>query len=49
MTLDRVAKMLEFYGRDVIVLVGGGLLSAGPRITQETAAFVDAVARHHFA
>jgi ribulose-bisphosphate carboxylase large chain len=49
MTLDRVAEMLEFYGRDVIVLIGGGLLSAGPRITQETAAFVDAVARHHFA
>ena len=49
MTLDRVAEMLEFYGQDVIVLVGGGLLSAGPRITQETAAFVDAVARHHSA
>ena len=49
MTLDRVAEMLEFYGRDVIVLVGGGLLSAGAHITQETAAFVDAVARHHFA
>ena len=49
MTLDRVTEMLEFYGRDVIVLIGGGLLSAGPRITQETAAFVDAVARHHFA
>ena len=49
MTLDRVAEMLEFYGHDVIVLVGGGLLSAGAHITQETAAFVDAVARHHFA
>lgn len=49
MTLDRVAEMLEFYGQDVIVLVGGGLLSAGPRIIQETAAFVDAVARHHSA
>ncbi|ARQ02743.1 ribulose 1,5-bisphosphate carboxylase [Pseudorhodoplanes sinuspersici] len=49
MTLDRVAEMLEFYGLDVIVLVGGGLLSAGTRITQETAAFVDAVVRHQTA
>ncbi len=49
MTLDRVAEMLQFYGNDVIVLIGGGLLSAGARITQETAAFVDAVARHQSA
>ncbi len=49
MTLDRVAEMLDFYGRDVIVLVGGGLLSAGARITQETAAFVEAVAQHRTA
>lgn len=49
MTLDRVAEMLEFYGHDVIVLVGGGLLAAGDRLTEETAAFVDAVRRHHAA
>jgi len=49
MTLDRVAEMLQFYGNDVIVLIGGGLLAAGARITEETAAFVDAVARHHAA
>lgn len=49
MTLNRVPEMLEFFGRDVILLIGGGLLLAGERITQETAAFVDAVARHHAA
>ena len=49
MTLDRVAEMLQFYGNDVIVLIGGGLLAAGARITQETAAFVEAVARHQSA
>lgn len=49
MTLDRVSEMLDFYGKDVIVLIGGGLLAAGERITQETAAFVEAVARHHAA
>jgi ribulose-bisphosphate carboxylase large chain len=46
MTLDRVAEMLKFYGRDVMLLIGGGLLAAGARITEETAAFVAAVARH---
>jgi ribulose-bisphosphate carboxylase large chain len=46
MTPDRVAEMLQFYGRDVMLLIGGGLLAAGARITEETAAFVAAVARH---
>lgn len=43
MTLDRVPEMLEFYGPDVMLLIGGGLLAAGDRLTDETAAFVDAV------
>jgi ribulose-bisphosphate carboxylase large chain len=46
MTLDRVAEMLQFYGNDVMLLIGGGLLAAGERMTEETAAFVAAVARH---
>lgn len=46
MTPDRVAEMLKFYGRDVMLLIGGGLLAADARITEETAAFVDAVTRH---
>jgi ribulose-bisphosphate carboxylase large chain len=46
MTPDRAAEMLQFYGRDVMLLIGGGLLAAGARIPEETAAFVAAVMRH---
>jgi ribulose-bisphosphate carboxylase large chain len=46
MTLDRVAEMLQFYGRDVMLLIGGGLLAAGERMSEATAAFVAAVVRH---
>jgi ribulose-bisphosphate carboxylase large chain len=46
MTPDRVPEMLAFYGRDVMLLIGGGLLAAGARITEEAAAFVAAVTRH---
>jgi ribulose-bisphosphate carboxylase large chain len=46
MTPDRVPEMLQFYGADVILLIGGGLLAAGERMTEEAAAFVDAVVRH---
>ncbi len=38
-TMDRLAGILEFYGPDIMVLMGGGLLAAGDRITQETAKF----------
>lgn len=43
MTTDRVAEMLDFYGNDAMLLIGGGLLAAGARLSEETAAFVDAV------
>lgn len=46
MTLERVPEMLEFYGPDVILLIGGGLLAARERLTDVTAAFVDAVRQH---
>jgi ribulose-bisphosphate carboxylase large chain len=46
MTLDRVGEMLKFYGRDVMLLIGGGLLAAGEHMTEETAAFVATVVQH---
>jgi ribulose-bisphosphate carboxylase large chain len=46
MTPDRIDEMLQFYGQDVMLLIGGGILAAGARVSEETAAFVAAVARH---
>jgi ribulose-bisphosphate carboxylase large chain len=43
MTLDRAPEMLSSYGVDVMLLIGGGLLSARDRITTVTEAFVKAV------
>lgn len=48
MTLDRVAEMLDFYGPDIMLLIGGGLLTARERLTQETRAFVEAVKTHRY-
>jgi ribulose-bisphosphate carboxylase large chain len=48
MTTDRVAEMLDFYGPDIMLLIGGGLLSARERLPQETKAFVDAVKAHRY-
>jgi len=45
MTLARVAEMLQFYGKDVMLLIGGDLLSAGTRMTEEAAKFQQAVAQ----
>lgn len=49
MTLQRVPEMLDYYGRDAMLLIGGGLLGA-PRaaIAQEAAGFVRAVAEHDY-
>jgi len=46
MTLDRVDEILDFYGNDTILLIGGNLLAAGERLAAETAAFTRRVARH---
>jgi ribulose-bisphosphate carboxylase large chain len=46
MTLDRVPEMLDFYGPDAMLLIGGSLLAARERLAEETAAFTRAVARH---
>src|SRR5262245_18757471 len=46
MTPRRVPEMLDFYGADIMLLIGGGLLEAGERLVEETAAFVAAVQGH---
>jgi ribulose-bisphosphate carboxylase large chain len=46
MTLDRVPELLDFYGPDTMLLIGGSLLSAKDRLTEEAAAFAARVARH---
>ena len=49
MTPQRVPEMLRFYGKDVMLLIGGALLSA-PRdeLAAETARFVRAAAEHDY-
>jgi S-methyl-5-thioribulose 1-phosphate isomerase len=46
MTIDRVGEMLDFYGVDVMLLIGGALLEAGERLPEATAAFVAEVKRY---
>ena len=48
MTTARVNEMLDFYGADIMLLIGGGLLSARERLVEETAAFVGAVKDHRY-
>jgi len=43
MTPERVPEMLDFYGADTMLLIGGGLLVARDRIVEETRAFVTSV------
>ncbi len=43
MELARVPELLDFFGRDVMLLIGGSLLLARERIPQEGAAFHRAV------
>jgi ribulose-bisphosphate carboxylase large chain len=43
MTTERVPEMLDFYGPDTILLIGGNLLAAGERLTEKTAEFVSLV------
>ena len=49
MSTDRVREMLDFYRADVMLLIGGGLLSARDRLVQETRAFVAAVHGYDYA
>jgi ribulose-bisphosphate carboxylase large chain len=48
MTLERVPEMLDFYGPDAMLLIGGSLLEARERLTEQTAAFTRAVAEHGY-
>jgi ribulose-bisphosphate carboxylase large chain len=48
MTVERVPEMLDFYGRDVMLLIGGNLLVARERLTEETGIFTRAVAEHRY-
>jgi len=48
MTMERVPEMLDFYGPDAMLLIGGSLLAARERLTEETAAFTRAVAQHSY-
>jgi ribulose-bisphosphate carboxylase large chain len=45
MTVDRVEEMVAFYGRDVMLLIGGGLLSAGNALLERSREFVAKVAQ----
>ena len=46
MSVARVPEMLDFYGRDVMLLIGGNLLAEGDRLSEATAAFVATVHQH---
>jgi len=48
MTTNRVGEMLDFYGSEVMLLIGGALLQARERLTQETAAFVAKVKGYRY-
>jgi ribulose-bisphosphate carboxylase large chain len=44
MTVDRVEEIVAFYGCDVMLLIGGGLLSAGNALLERSREFVAKVA-----
>ena len=46
MTAERVPEILDFYGTDVMLLLGGSLLQARERLTDVTRAFTGTVARY---
>ncbi|SED07816.1 ribulose-1,5-bisphosphate carboxylase/oxygenase large subunit [Rhizobiales bacterium GAS188] len=48
MTLARVPELLDFYGAEVMLLIGGNLLAARERLVEETAAFVASVERYFY-
>jgi ribulose-bisphosphate carboxylase large chain len=48
MTLERTPEILDFYGKDTMLLIGGNLLLARDRITEETQRFTRAVAGHNY-
>lgn len=45
MTVDRVDEMIQDYGQDVMLLIGGGLLAAKDKLLDRSREFVQQVAR----
>ncbi|WP_022722226.1 RuBisCO large subunit C-terminal-like domain-containing protein [Rhodopseudomonas sp. B29] len=45
-TIDRVAELLQFYGRDVMLLIGGSLLAARDELRERAVEFTAEVAAH---
>lgn len=45
MTVDRVGEMIDFYGLDTMLLIGGGLYTAGDALLRRAQEFVVQVAR----
>lgn len=48
MTRARVSEMLDFYGADSMLLIGGALLEARERLAEATSAFVVEVQRYDY-
>jgi ribulose-bisphosphate carboxylase large chain len=49
MSTARVSEMLDFYGADVMLLIGGALLEARGHLVAATAAFVTQVHKYAYA
>jgi ribulose-bisphosphate carboxylase large chain len=45
MTVDRVDEMVRDYGKDTMLLIGGGLLSAREHLLDKAREFVGKVSR----
>jgi ribulose-bisphosphate carboxylase large chain len=45
MTIDRIPELLDFYGNEVIFLMGGGLFTGGKSLTDNCRYFVEQVSR----
>jgi ribulose-bisphosphate carboxylase large chain len=48
MTIDRVPELLDFYGANVMLLIGGALLEARAHLVEATSAFVAEVNRYAY-
>jgi ribulose-bisphosphate carboxylase large chain len=46
MSVERVSEMVERFGDDAMLLIGGNLLTAGDQLLSRCRAFVDAVSAH---
>ena len=48
MKLQRIPELLDFYGDEVMLLIGGDLLAARERLVEETRAFMASVERYAY-